>query len=105
MGKVSRLFANTEATEYPIENVVRMNRSADLAEGVEGSSQFDGEQLVAEELLGGILRHREAVDTAIKRVPRAGGGRGQPLAPMRRLEREAVDDLRCEGSDAFTRER
>ena len=98
------LLPDTKPAEDPIEDVVGVNRSADLAEGIEGSAQLDREQLVAEVLLGGTLGSDETVDAAIQRITRTGGGRGEPLPPMGRLSSEALDDLGLESGDAFAGE-
>lgn len=70
-----------------------MDGSADIAEGVEGASQLDGEELVAEVLLGDGLGCDEAVDAAIEGVPRTSGRGGEPLATMGRLKCEASRDF------------
>ena len=53
---------------YPVENVVGMHRSADFAEGVEGSSKFDGNEFVPMLLLGGGLGESQASDAAIQSI-------------------------------------
>ena len=81
-----------------------MHRSADFAEGIQGGAEFNRDQFIAEVLLSGGFRGVQAIDAAPEAVAGAGGCGGEPFAAMGRLKREAVDDFRFEGGDAFSGE-